>query len=121
LVFITNDLTRSATEISELYKQRWQIELFFKWIKQNLKIKKFLGRSENAVLIQVLTALISYLLIKLVKLKSKTKLSLQEITRLISINIMQRRSLFELLHAKPKRRKEDVFDDFQLGMEELYA
>jgi putative transposase len=121
LVFIMNDLTRSATEISKLYKQRWQIELFFKWIKQNLKIKKFLGRSENAVLIQVLTALISYLLIKLVKLKSKTKLSLQEITRLISINIMQRRSLFELLHAKPKRRKEDVFDDFPLSMEELYA
>jgi len=56
-----------------------------------------------------------------VKLKNKAKLSLQEITRLISINIMQRRSLFELLHAKPKRRREDVFDDFQLNMEELYA
>jgi len=121
LVFITNDLVRSATEIAELYKQRWQIELFFKWIKQNLKIKKFLGRSENAVLIQVLTALISYLLVKLVKLKNKAKLSLQEITRLISINIMQRRSLFELLHAKPKRRREEVIEDFQLSMEAFNA
>jgi putative transposase len=121
LVFITNDLVRSATEIAELYKQRWQIELFFKWIKQNLKIKKFLGRSENAVLIQVLTALISYLLIKLVKLKNKAKISLQEITRLISINIMQRRSLFELLHIKPKRRREEVIENFQLSMGELYA
>jgi IS4 transposase len=121
LVFITNDLVRSAVEISELYKQRWQIELFFKWIKQNLKIKKFLGHSENAVLIQVLTAMISYLLIKLVQLKNKTKLSLQEITRLIGINIMQRRSLFELLHAKPKRRQVDEPGDFQLSMVGLNA
>jgi hypothetical protein len=69
----------------------------------------------------VLTALLSYLLIKLVKLKNKAKISLPEITSLISINIMQRRSLFELLHAKPKRRWEDVSVDFQLSMEELYA
>ena len=62
LVFITNDFNRSAAEIAALYKQRWQVELFFKWIKQNLKIKTFLGRSENAVRIQILTAMIAYLL-----------------------------------------------------------
>ena len=56
LILVTNDLQRSSEEIAELYKQRWQIELFFKWIKQNLKIKKFLGRSENAVKTQICIA-----------------------------------------------------------------
>ena len=58
----TNDFERSAEDITNLYKKRWGIELLFKWLKQNLKIKKFLGRSENAVKIQIYTALISYLL-----------------------------------------------------------
>ena len=65
LHLITNDLTRPAAEIADLYKERWQIELFFKWIKQNLKIKTFLGRSENAVKIQIYTALIAFLLLRL--------------------------------------------------------
>ncbi|MGN6701569.1 MAG: IS4 family transposase [Burkholderiaceae bacterium] len=65
LVLATNDLTSEALEIAQRYKQRWDIELFFKWIKQHLKIRKFLGRTENAVRIQLLTALISYLLVAL--------------------------------------------------------
>ena len=65
LELVTNDFKRSAEEIAELYKQRWQIELFFKWIKQNLKIKKFLGRSENAVKTQICIAIISYVLLHL--------------------------------------------------------
>lgn len=65
LVLVTNDLTRSAAEVAAGYKARWQIELFFKWIKQNLKIRTFLGRSENAVRIQILCALIAYLLVAL--------------------------------------------------------
>jgi IS4 transposase len=60
-VFISNDLTRSAEDIAALYQQRWQIELCFKWIKQNLKVKRLVGRSENAVLIPVLPAMISLL------------------------------------------------------------
>lgn len=67
LVLVTNDLNRSSEEVAELYKQRWQIELFFKWIKQNLKIKKFLGRSENAVKTQICIALISFVLIHLMR------------------------------------------------------
>jgi IS4 transposase len=63
LVLVTNDLSSPASEIAALYRERWQIELLFKWIKQNLKIKRFLGESENAVRIQVLTALIAYLLV----------------------------------------------------------
>jgi putative transposase len=62
LVLVTNDLSSSALKIAEHYRSRWQIELFFKWIKQHLRIKQFLGRSENAVRIQILTALIAYLL-----------------------------------------------------------
>jgi IS4 transposase len=68
IVLVTNDLQASAPEIAQLYRQRWEIELFFKWIKQHLKIKKFLGESENAVRIQLLTALIGYLLVALLKI-----------------------------------------------------
>jgi putative transposase len=64
---VTNDLTRPASEIAALYKERWQIELLFKWIKQNLKIKRFIGRSENAVKTQIFVALIAFLLLRLLK------------------------------------------------------
>ena len=65
LILVTNYFSRSDTEIAELYKQRWQIELFFKWIKQNLKIKKFLGKSENAIRTQICIAMISFVLQKM--------------------------------------------------------
>jgi IS4 transposase len=67
LVLVTNDLRSPAVDIARLYKERWQIELFFKWVKQHLEIKRFLGQTENAVRIQVLTALIAYLLVALLK------------------------------------------------------
>lgn len=67
LRLITNDLVRPASQIAALYKERWQIELLFKWIKQNLKIKRFLGRSENAVKIQIYVALIAFLLLRLLR------------------------------------------------------
>jgi len=121
LVFISNDLNRSAEEIAALYKQRWQIELFFKWIKQNLKIKTFLGRSENAVMIQVLSAMISYLLLKLIALEAKCAFSLQQISRLLSINLTSRRSIWELLHPDPVRKKEAKTKSPQLEMEISYA
>lgn len=103
LVFITNDLKRSAVEIAALYKQRWQIELFFKWIKQNLKIKRFIGRSENAVIIQVLVAMIAYLLLRLTQLAGYSTLSLQKIARLVSVNLTSRRSILELLNPSPTK------------------
>jgi FOG: Transposase and inactivated derivatives len=68
LVLVTNDLERSAEQVAECYKARWQIELFFKWIKQNLRIRAFFGRSENAVRLQILCALIAYLLVALHRL-----------------------------------------------------
>jgi putative transposase len=65
LTFITNDLDRPATEIAAFYKDRWQIELLFRWIKQHLKLRKFLGRSENAIRLQILAAMIAYLLLRI--------------------------------------------------------
>ena len=67
LRLITNDLSRSAADIAALYKERWQIELLFKWLKQNLKIKRFIGRSENAVKTQIFVALIAFLLLRLLR------------------------------------------------------
>jgi IS4 transposase len=76
LVLATNDLRSSALSIAEHYRARWQVELFFKWIKQHLRIKSFLGRSENAVRIQILTALIAYLLVALYAKRHAMKQSL---------------------------------------------
>jgi len=107
LSFITNDMNRSSTEIADLYKERWQIELFFKWIKQNLKIKRFIGTSENAVKIQIIIAMIAYLLLGMARKLIPTKRSLQQLARLVSVNLMQRRSIVELLGdvSPPPKRK----------------
>jgi len=93
LNFITNDMNRSATEIANLYKQRWKIELFFKWIKQNLKIKRFIGTSENAVKTQIIIAMIAYLLLGMARKILPTKRSLQQLARLVPVNLMQRRNI----------------------------
>jgi hypothetical protein len=106
IVLISNDLTSPAEEIMALYKQRWQIELFFKWIKQNLKIKRFLGTSEQAVHLQVLIAMIAYLLLKLVNNSLSTlQVSLQQLTRLISANLFQRKSVIDLIALTQQKRK----------------
>jgi len=101
-VFITNQFKWSAQTIADIYKQRWQVELFFKWIKQNLKIKAFLGTSENAVMTQVLVALCLYLLLAYLKFQSRIGKSLQQITRLLQINLFIRRPLLELLQPLPQ-------------------
>jgi putative transposase len=76
LVLVTNDLISPATEIAQLYKDRWQIELFFKWLKQHLRVKRFMGQSENAIRIQLLTAMIAYVLVALLNAGTKTARSL---------------------------------------------
>jgi len=96
-VFITNQFNWSAKTIADIYKQRWQVELFFKWIKQNLKIKAFLGTSENAVMTQIMAALCVYLLLAYLKFQSKISKSLQQILRLLQLNLFTRRSLMTLL------------------------
>lgn len=93
---VSNDLTASATEIADLYKQRWQIELFFKWIKQNLRIKRFVGLSENAIRIQIFTALIAYVILKAAKAAKSCRTSASTFARLVTLNIMQRRPIEDL-------------------------
>ena len=96
LRFVTNDLKAPAEEIAALYKQRWEIELFFKWIKQNLKIKHFLGVSENAVKIQIYVALIAFLILRAAHNAQKTIPRPQAFARLVRLNIMHRRSLLNI-------------------------
>jgi len=100
LSFITNDMERSAEKIAALYKQRWHIELFFKWIKQNLKIKRLIGRSENAVKTQIIIAMIAYLLLKLINRNSNSRVTLHQLATLVAVNIMERRNITELLMRK---------------------
>jgi hypothetical protein len=97
LRILTNDLDASAQQIADLYRRRWAIELFFRWVKQNLKIRKFLGTSENAVRIQVIVALIAFLLLKLAYAALKPAYGLLEFTRLVQANLMQRRRIDRLL------------------------
>jgi hypothetical protein len=94
--FVTNAHHLKAKEITEIYKERWQIELFFKWIKQNLKIKTFLGTTSNAVLTQVWIALCVYLMLAYLKFKAKLGSSMQQILRLLQLNLFARRDLIEL-------------------------
>lgn len=104
--FITNNFRLGASTIAAIYKQRWQIELFFKWIKQNLKIKTFLGTSKNAVMAQVWVAMIYYLLLAYIKFMSKTRLSLTDFARRVKEGLMMQMDLLELLClADPKPMK----------------
>jgi IS4 transposase len=103
LRIFTNDLTASAQEIADLYKRRWAIELFFRWVKQTLKITHFLGTSENAVRIQIAVALIAFLLLRLAHDANRIVESPLAFARLIRANLMLRRPIAELLRATPPR------------------
>lgn len=97
LRIVTNDLKAPAAEIAELYRQRWQIELFFRWIKQTLRIGHFLGTSENAVRIQIAVALIAFLLLRLAHAAQKAVHRPLDFVRLVRANLMQRRRIDRLL------------------------
>ena len=104
LRLVTNDLDAPAQEIADLYRRRWAIELFFRWVKQTLKIKHFLGASENAIRIQIAVALIAYLILKLAKDAAKVKHSLLTFARLVKANLMHRRAFDQLLGPPPDLR-----------------
>jgi IS4 transposase len=95
--YLTNNFDLNALEIARIYKDRWQIELFFKWVKQNLKIKTFLGTSYNAVMTQVWIAMIYYLLLAYVKFQTRFTKSLLELTRMVKETLFVRRPLIDLL------------------------
>ena len=97
-VFLTNNFDLTAIQIAFLYKQRWQIELFFKWIKQNLKIKSFWGTTENAVRIQINTAIIAYCLVSIFRNEQKIEQSIYEIIQILGISLLDKTPLNQLFN-----------------------
>jgi len=110
--FITNNMKLAAKTIADIYKSRWQIEIFFKWIKQNLKIKTFLGTSKNAVLSQVWVAMIYYLILSFIKFQTKFSSSITELHRIIRETLLERLNLIDILNFNkikpPKPRDYDL-------------
>jgi len=102
--FLTNNFSLAANTIAAIYKSRWQIELFFKWIKQNLKIKSFMGTSKNAVMTQIWIALCVYLLIAYLKFVSKSKKSMQQILNLLHMNLFEKWCIHDLIHGRSTER-----------------
>jgi hypothetical protein len=100
-VFLTNNFKLSAKTIADIYKARWRVELFFKWVKQNLKIKTFIGTSKNAVMTQIWIALCVYLLLAFIKFQCKLTRSMQQILRLLQLNLFEKRDLMALLRGDP--------------------
>src|SRR6202171_4062540 len=111
LRIVTNDLTSPAEVIADLYQTRWEIELFFRWIKQTLRIKRFLGTSENAVRVQIAVALIAYLLLRIAHAAQQAVASPLAFARLVRANLMHFRSIHDLV---PQRRPPKAFDPNQL-------
>lgn len=100
-VFLTNDFTIKAEAIALLYKNRWQVELFFKWIKQHLSIKTFWGRSQNAVKTQICIALCAYLLVAILKKNLRIDRSSYEILQILSVSLFDKKRLVELISEAP--------------------
>lgn len=113
LNFMTNNFSLDAKTIAQIYKARWDIELFFKWIKQNLKIKTFLGTSYNAVMIQIWTALIYYLLLAFIKFQTQYGFSMLHFTRVLSEALFQKTDIIALLRLSPYRYKKAREPDLQ--------
>jgi len=105
-VFLTNHRRWSAQTVADIYKSRWEVELFFKWIKQNLKIRSVLGHSMNAVASQIFVALCVYLLVAFQKFVSRSAMGIQAVLRLVQLNVFQRKPLADLLRG----RKQDPPD-----------
>jgi hypothetical protein len=100
-IFLTNNFKLSAKTIADVYKARWQVELFFKWIKQNLKIKSFIGTSKNAVLTQIWVAMCVYLILAFIKLQSSLNKSMLQVLRILQLNLFEKRDLMTLLRGDP--------------------
>lgn len=103
--FLTNNFTLSASTIAAIYKDRWRVEIFFKTIKQNLKIKHFVGRSRNAILTQIWIAMIAYLLISFTRFCAKAGWTVQRIMRVLQVSLFERKPLRQLLNPDPKQKE----------------
>jgi hypothetical protein len=117
-VFLTNNIDLEAAEIAMLYKKRWEVELFFKWMKQHLKIKSFWGRTQNAVKIQIYCAVITYCLVAIVGNKLKVDRSIYEILQILSISLLDKTPINELLtkcdykNVKEQKNKQLIISGF---------
>ncbi|MCK5015214.1 MAG: IS4 family transposase [Candidatus Omnitrophica bacterium] len=113
LTFLTNNFHLAPHTITQIYKARWQIEIFFKWIKQNLKIKTFLGTHQNAVLTQIWVAMCYFLLLAYIKYQTKYKHSLFYLHRIIKDTLLARLTLIDLLRASPAKLSQFKSGEFQ--------
>jgi len=107
-VFLTNNFKLAAKTIADIYKERWQIEIFFRWIKTNLKIKVFIGNSPNALMTQIFVALIAYLLLCYFKFLSRIGVSLQNLLRVIQLNLFRNCTLGELFKPPPNQLNKTI-------------
>jgi hypothetical protein len=114
-VFLTNNFSLPALTITELYRYRWQVELFFKWIKQHLRIKSFFGTSENAVKTQVWIAVSVYVLVAIIKKRLKLKASLYSILQILSLTVFETTPINQLLTGCDNNML-DLIDDKQLNL-----
>ena len=110
LIFLTNNFTLPALTIAQLFRCRWQIELFFKWIKQHLRIKRFFGTSENAVKSQIWIAVSVYVLVAIIKKRLNLQPSLFEILQILSVNMFERTPLHQLLTLRLTEHVMDISD-----------
>jgi len=115
LVFLTNNMTLSALTIAALYKSRWQVELFFKWVKQHLRIKRFYGTSENAVKTQIWTAVAVYVLVAIVKKQLHLDASLYTLLQILSVTLFEKMPLQQAL-IEPARQPNDPANANQLNL-----
>jgi hypothetical protein len=97
MVFLSNNFTLPALTIAQLYRSRWQVELFFKWIKQHLRIKNFFGTSENAVKAQIWMAVSVYVLVAIMKKRLNLQESLYTILQIISVSVFEKISIYQLI------------------------
>ena len=109
LIFLTNNTSLPALTIAALYKSRWQVELFFKWIKQHLRIKKFLGNSENAVKTQIWCAVSTYVLIAIIRKELNINTSFYSLLQILSVSIFEKNDISWAY--QPGRQIEDHEDD----------
>lgn len=115
LVFLTNHFEIPAETVAAVYKQRWQVELFFKWIKQHLRIKSFIGTSVNAVKSQIWIALCIYLLVAITKKKLGIQCSLYTFLQILEVNLFEKRPISSLV-AEASKRNSDNLDSNQLNL-----
>jgi len=118
LVFLTNNFTLPALTITQLYRCRWQVELFFKWIKQHLRIKAFFGTSENAVKSQIWIAVSVYVLVAIIKKRLNLEASLFQLLQILSVTMFERTPLHQLLASTPNNRLMPISDN-QLNLFEF--